>query len=152
MPDFFESLLLLKKSAIFSNVGVDDLRLVARLLDERQYFRGDTIFERNDHGDHLYIIVSGKIGISLNNDTDNSHFISTLGSGDCFGEMNLLDDLPRSATALVLEDSIVLMLDKSRLRSLILNYPEISIGMLKSMSLRLRKATHIAFEQKMPTN
>jgi len=150
VPDFFESLLLLKKSAIFSNVGTDDLRLVAKMLDERQYFKGDTIFERNDQGDHLYIIVSGKIGISQSDDPVSNHFIATLGPGDCFGEMNLLDDLPRSATAHVLEDSMVLMLGKSRLRSLILNYPEISIGMLRSMSLRLREANRVAFEQEAP--
>jgi CRP-like cAMP-binding protein len=54
--------------------------------------------------------------------------------------MNLLDDKPRSATAHALEDAVVLSLDKSRLRGLILSYPEISIGMLRSLSLRLREA------------
>ena len=150
MSDLFERLLLLKQSAIFSSVGTDDLRLVARLLDERQYFNGDRIFEINDQGDHLYIIVSGKVGISLDDDSDNDHFIATLGPGDCFGEMNLLDDLPRSATAYVIEDSVVLMLDKSRLRGLILSYPEISIGMLRSLSLRLREANRLAFAQEKP--
>jgi CRP-like cAMP-binding protein len=54
--------------------------------------------------------------------------------------MNLLDDLPRSASAHVIEDSILLVLEKSRLRGLIINYPELSLGMLKSLSLRLRQA------------
>jgi CRP-like cAMP-binding protein len=66
--------------------------------------------------------------------------VAELGAGECFGEMNLLDELPRSATVHVLEDSIMLSLEKARLRGLILNYPELSIGMLKGLSLRLRKA------------
>ena len=146
MAEYLDRLLLLKQSTLFSNVGIDDLRLVARYLDQRQYLCGDRIFEKNDSGDHLYLVVSGKIGISLNGQADD--FIATLGPGDCLGEMNLLDDLPRSATAYVIEDSDVLTLDKSRLRSLILSYPEISIGLLRSMSLRLREADRIAAERK----
>ena len=60
--------------------------------------------------------------------------------GECFGEMNLLDELPRSASADVLEDVIVLHLKKYRLRALIISYPELSLGMLRSISLRLRQA------------
>ena len=59
---------------------------------------------------------------------------------ECFGEMNLIDELPRSATAHVLEDSTLLSLEKSRLRGLVINYPELSLGMLKGLSLRLRQA------------
>ena len=150
MLDFFERLLLLKQSTLFSGVGFDDLRIVARHLDARQYFAGDRIFERDDHGDHLYLIVTGKVGISLDEKPDHSKFIAILGPGDCLGEMNLLDDLPRSATAHVVEDSTVLMLDKSRLHSMMLSYPEISIGMLRSISLRLRESNRVAFQQDVP--
>lgn len=146
MAEYYERLLLLKQSTLFSSVGIDDLRLVVKFLDMRQYFSGDRIFEKDDTGDHLYLIVSGKIGISLDGKGNGSHYIATLGPGDCLGEMNLLDDQPRSATAYVIEDSDVLLLDKSRLRCLIMSYPEISIGMLRSMSLRLREANRVAFE------
>jgi CRP-like cAMP-binding protein len=54
--------------------------------------------------------------------------------------MNLLDNQPRSASAHVLEDATTLSLDKTRLRGLMQSYPEISIGMLRSLSLRLREA------------
>lgn len=140
MSDLFERLLLLKQSPIFSLVSTDDLRVVAGVLEQKQFFTGDRIFEINDQGDHLYLLVSGKVGISIDPDPASRNFIATLGPGDCFGEMNLLDDLPRSATAHVLEDATVLTLEKSRLRGLILSYPEISIGMLRALSMRLREA------------
>jgi CRP/FNR family cyclic AMP-dependent transcriptional regulator len=140
MPDLFDRLLMLKQSPVFSLVPTDDLRQVAQALEERKFFSGDRIFEINAQGDNLYILVSGRVGISIDPDPARKNFIATLGSGDCFGEMNLLDDKPRSATAHVIEDSVVLSLDKSRLRGLILSYPEISIGMLRSLSLRLREA------------
>jgi len=140
MPDLFDRLLMLKQSPVFSLVPTDDLRQVAQALEERKFFSGDRIFEINAQGDNLYILVSGRVGISIDSDPASRNFIATLGSGDCFGEMNLLDDKPRSATAHVIEDTVVLSLDKSRLRGLILSYPEISIGMLRSLSLRLREA------------
>lgn len=140
MPDLFDRLLLLKQSPVFSMVHTEDLRQVAQALEKQEFFAGERIFEINAQGDYLYILVSGKVGISIDPDSTRMNFIVTLGPGDCFGEMNLLDDQPRSATAHVLEDSTVLALDKSRLRGLILSYPELSIGMLRSLSLRLREA------------
>lgn len=148
MPDLFDRLILLKKSPIFSMVMTDDLRVVAQAMEKQQYFAGDRIFEIGDQGDHLYIIVSGKVGISLESKSSDRSYIATLSSGDCFGEMNLLDDLPRSATAHVLEDSMVLTLEKSRLRGLILSYPEISIGMLRSLSLKVREANQRALDSR----
>jgi len=140
MPDLFDRLLMLKQSPVFSLVPTDDLRQVAQALEEQKFFSGDRIFEINAQGDNLYILVSGRVGISIDPDPASRNFIATLGSGDCFGEMKLLDEKPRSATAHVIEDTVVLSLDKSRLRGLILSYPEISIGMLRSLSLRLREA------------
>lgn len=140
MPDLFERLILLKESSIFSMVVTDDLRRVAQAMDEHRYFAGERVFEVNDMGDHLYVLVSGKVGIRIRCQRDDCLQIAELGPGDCFGEMNLLDDLPRSATAYVLEDCVALSLDKGRLRGLLLSYPEIGIGMLRSLSLRLRDA------------
>jgi CRP/FNR family cyclic AMP-dependent transcriptional regulator len=144
VSDLFDRLLLLKHSQIFSMVTTEDLRHVAGSLEQVQFFRGDRIFEINDQGDHLYLLVSGKVGISIDPNPGSKNYIATFGPGDCFGEMNLLDDLPRSATAHVLEDAVVLTLEKSRLRGLILSYPEISIGMLRAMSMRLREANRRA--------
>ena len=142
MPDIFDRLLLLKRSPVFSMVSTDDLRMVAQSLEKQEYFSGDHIFEINDQGDHLYILVSGRIGITIDKDPCSENYIALLEHGDTFGEMNLLDDLPRSATAHVLEDATVLTLEKTRLRGLIQSYPDISIGMLRSMSLRIREVNH----------
>jgi CRP/FNR family cyclic AMP-dependent transcriptional regulator len=146
MADLFDRLMLLKKSPVFSMVATDDLRMVAQALERQEYFRGDRVFEINQQGDYLYLLVSGKIGITIEQDPSSSNYIATLGPGDSFGEMNLLDDLPRSATAQVLEDSTILALEKSRLKCLIQSYPDISIGMLRSLSLRIREANNRLLE------
>jgi CRP-like cAMP-binding protein len=140
MPDLFDRLLLLKNSQIFSRVLIEDLRVVAQAMEQRQLFSGDRVFEIGDQGDHLYIVASGEIGISLDPNPESDNYIARLGPGDCFGEMNLLDGLPRSATATVLADAELLSLEKTRLLGLVRSYPDMSVGMLRSLSLRLREA------------
>jgi len=136
MPDLYEKIRLLKQSDIFSAVSTDDLRFVAASLTEKIYFPGDVIFQLNDNGTEMFIINSGKVGISLKK--TGHDFISTLSSGSSFGEMNLLDGLPRSASAIAIEESSLLTLNKSTLHGLLLSYPEISLSILKTLSLRLR--------------
>jgi CRP/FNR family cyclic AMP-dependent transcriptional regulator len=148
MTDLFDRLILLKKSPIFSMVMTDDLRVVAQAMEKQQYFAADRIFEIGDQGDHLYIIVSGKVGISLEAKSSEKSYVAMLSAGDCFGEMNLLDDLPRSATADVIEDTTLLSLEKTRLRGLIQSYPDMSIGMLRSLSLRLRDVNRKLMDEK----
>jgi CRP-like cAMP-binding protein len=143
MIDLFQRIDFLKNSDVFRTVNTDDLRLVADLLEEEQFYKGDHIFEIHDQGDYMYIVVEGKVGISL--DTSRQDYVVTRTSGDCFGEMNLIDELPRSATAIVLEDTQVLKLDKQKLRGLILSYPELGLGMLKTLSLNLRETTRKAY-------
>ena len=148
MTDLFDRLILLKKSPIFSMVMTDDLRVVAQAMEKQQYYTGDCIFEIGDQGDHLYIIVTGKVGISLESKSSDKSYVAILSAGDCFGEMNLLDDLPRSATANVIEDTTLLSLEKTRLRGLIQSYPDMSIGMLRSLSLRLRDVNQKLMKEK----
>lgn len=141
MSDLFDRILLLKKSPVFSDVLTEDLRIIAQALEKEVYLKGDHVFDINEQGDHMYLLITGRVGISTENDAKSTEYITVLGPGDCFGEMNLLDDQARSASAHVLEDSHLLSLEKGKLRGLIMNYPEISLGMLKSLSLRLRHTT-----------
>lgn len=150
MSDLIERILLLKNSPAFNQVKTEDLKVVAQSLEEETYFAGERVFDIDEHGDRMYILQKGKIGISLekNNHKNKTQYVAELDAGECFGEMNLLDDLPRSASAHVIEDSTLLALEKSRLRGLIINYPELSLGILKSLSLRLRHANLLNAEIK----
>ncbi|WP_455374949.1 Crp/Fnr family transcriptional regulator [Kaarinaea lacus] len=146
MAKIFDRILLLKNSTIFSEVAVEDLQVVAQALDTEFYVKGDRIFDINEQGDRMYMIHTGKIGISTNANPEVKEFVATLGPGEFFGEMNLLDDLPRSATAYVLEDAELFSIERGKLRNLVINYPELSFGMLKSLSMRLRNTNELLNE------
>jgi CRP/FNR family cyclic AMP-dependent transcriptional regulator len=89
-------------------------------------------------GLELYIITAGRIGISVDPDPTRQVFISELKAGDSLGEMALIDNELRSATAHVLEDTEALALDNEKFQGLLQSYPELSIGMLRALSRRLR--------------
>lgn len=140
MKSFLERLLLLKRSPLFAEVLTDDLRVVVSQLKETACFAGERIFDINDPSDQMYIVLNGRIGISLGEDPRARRFVRVLGPGECFGEMGLLDDLPRSATAHVIEDGVLLTLEKEKLRGLVIGYPGLAFGLLRSLSMRLRNA------------
>ncbi len=148
MADLFDRILFLKESSIFSKVTTDDLRYVAQALEEDVFFAGERAFDINDRGDHLYIVTEGKIGISIDPDPAKKEYIAFVGPGEAFGEMNLVDDLPRSATAHVIEDTRVLSLEKSRLGALLLSYPEIGVGIMRALSLKVRESHARTHSQK----
>jgi CRP/FNR family cyclic AMP-dependent transcriptional regulator len=135
-----ERILLLKRVPFFESLRTDQLRYIAPILEPVVWIRGEHVVLKGDPADTLYIIVSGRIGISLPDDPNSDDFVATLQDGDCFGEMGVLDDLPRSATAHALQDTEALALGKDKLHGLLLSYPELGVGMLRAMSRRLRQA------------
>jgi len=141
MADFFERIVILKSTPIFSEVSTDDLRVVVEEMQEEAYFPGEHVFEINDPSDRMYIVLTGKIGISIQRDPKVKDFVSELGPGECFGEMGSIDGSPRSGTAHVLEDSLLLYLDKLKLHGLISSYPELALGLLRGMSMRVRQTS-----------
>lgn len=140
MSDLFDRILLLKKSGLFSEVATEDLRVVAQELDEEVCFKGERVFDIGDPSDKLFIIEQGRIGISIRENPREREYIAEMEEGECFGEMGMLDDQPRSATVHVIEDVTLLALDKLKLKALLTSYPELGLGIMRSLSLRLREA------------
>ncbi|HEY5719676.1 MAG TPA: cyclic nucleotide-binding domain-containing protein [Gammaproteobacteria bacterium] len=140
MADLLQRVLLLKDSAIFGEVPSDELRVVATAMEEESYLRGDLLFEKHDYGDRMYIVTRGRVGIALNEPGEPREIIAEIGAGECVGEMAVIDGHARSATALVLEDSDFLVIDKLRLTGLLTRYPQVALGMLRGLSRRLRDA------------
>lgn len=141
MSDIFERVLLLKNLPLFSGVDTEDLRVVARALQEEMFFKGERMFDMYDSGTRMYILTGGKVGVSIHPDPTRQEFIIERGAGECIGEMGILDHQPRSATVHVLEDTPTLTLEKAHLQELIVRYPALALGILRSMSQKLREAS-----------
>lgn len=138
MSMHFERVLWLTKVPLFAYLRTDQLSRLAPLLEPVAWPKGVRVFDMGDMGLEMYILTSGRIGISVDPDLDRHVFIAELKAGDALGEMALIDNEPRSASAHVLEDTQALALDKEKLNGLLMSYPELGIGMLRALSQRLR--------------
>lgn len=111
-----------------------------------RYNEGEVIFRAGDHADCMYEIYAGRIGIYSDYKTKNEKLLSVLSSEAIFGEMGILDDMPRSATAVCLEESCVLMIRKEHFFSFFQKKPMKIIWIIQQMSLRLRNLTGLYIE------
>src|SRR5512140_1761132 len=102
---------VLKKIPLFASLSEEDLKNLTSLLRRKQLGKGELLFQQGDEGTALYIIVQGRIKISLSRRMDNVT-LAILVPGECLGEMALLDELPRSADAIALEDSQLYVLNR----------------------------------------
>jgi len=95
---------------------------------------GEILFREGDTGDHLYVIVQGEIDISAE-----GKLVDRLGEGNIIGEMALVDDRSRSATATAASDATLLPVDRERFRELVRESPDFAIQVMSIMSKRLRR-------------
>jgi CRP/FNR family cyclic AMP-dependent transcriptional regulator len=125
---------------LFSTLDKKELQMLAKSCQERTYNAGSTIFSQGDTGVGLYVVKSGKIRLTQTSSQDRAEIdLGTAGTGEVMGEMALLDDLPRSATATAEGDVDVLVLPVWEFRGVLRQHPDIALKMLAALSRRLRK-------------
>jgi CRP-like cAMP-binding protein len=123
--------------------GLDEAALerVASGTRTRRFRRGEVIFHVGDRGDALFVIASGSVKITLPSETGDEAILVTLQPGEVFGELSLLDDAPRSATAIALEPTETMVLQQDRFRHLLNTEPTIRDAVLASMAGEVRRLT-----------
>lgn len=104
----------------------------------RIYDEGKVIFNEGDYGKEMFIILDGKVKI-VKKVGNIEKVLMILEKGDFFGEMALVEDKPRSATAIAVTTCKVIAIDKNLLKNLILKNPEFAYKMIIKMSQRLRE-------------
>lgn len=105
----------------------------------RSFRKSEIIFEEGSAGAEMYLIHSGKVQLSLRRGRDRKAELAVLSPGEFFGEMALVDDSPRAATAAALEDNTQLIaLDKSRFLYMVQQQPQFALSVMHTLCQRLR--------------
>lgn len=130
----------LRRVPLFAELSPTTLDRVAALTFTRTYRRGETIFRENDPGDALYIIQTGLVRIYRVTADGREKTLAILTDGDFFGEMALVDDLPRSAVAQARDKTQVLVIYKQDFERLLAEDPHLCHAIITGLSRRLRAA------------
>jgi CRP-like cAMP-binding protein len=125
---------------LFSRLDRADLEQFAALIREKTYPKGSVILFENDPGDSLLIVREGRVKVVLVGEDGREVILAVLGVGDHFGELSLIDDQPRSAHVIAMEDAALLVLRREDFRRRVESSPAIAWALLQELSQRLRRA------------
>ncbi|MEM7594213.1 MAG: cyclic nucleotide-binding domain-containing protein [Cyanobacteria bacterium P01_A01_bin.83] len=141
-------LLLLRNIALFKNLSLDELFAIDKALSQKQVIAGESIYTEGSWGGHLYIIADGRVQMVKELDGEPEE-IKQLTTGQYFGEIALFDEAPRWDSAIAIEDSVLLCLEKKRFLSLISQRPHIVLEICRFLSQRLRETEKYMTAKKM---
>ncbi len=140
-----ESVLGLRQhSRILSNLDDGEVALLAPFLKMRKVQKGAWIFKEGDDGDYIAFILRGKIEVRRSTDLEGRPMLmAVLSEGSHLGEFSVLDDNPRSAGALAVEDAELAVLTRDALERFSADYPRAGIKIYRALgrilTIRLRK-------------
>ena len=137
---------ILKELNLFADLDDSALKILSLLFEEQEYKYGETIFEEGDVGTSMKVISQGRVRITQKADVDSQteEALKVLKTGEVFGEMALLEELPRSATVVAHTDVIILSIERRNFIKFIeqdsKNGIKIVLRLAQTLSSRLREA------------
>jgi CRP-like cAMP-binding protein len=141
-----DPLLLLRQIPLFHALNRNDGETLAALLQRRFVRKGDVLFRKGDEGMALYIVLRGKVRISMPTRQGEEITLAVLSDGDFFGEMAILDGLPRSADAAAQEESQLYVLNRKDFIAFLSRNETALRAILQALSLRLRSTDDLIHE------
>jgi CRP/FNR family transcriptional regulator, cyclic AMP receptor protein len=132
---------LLHSVPMFEQLSRGDLKAVERILHRRSYAEGEYIFHQGDPGLGMYIVEQGEVSVFIE---QSKHEIVRLTNGEFFGELGLLTDYPRIASAKAVEDTKLFGFFQPDLFSLIETRPRIGVSVVMNLSRIIAERLHRA--------
>ena len=108
-------------------------------MDSVKIAKGSILFKEGDEGEHLYVIIDGKLKLGTSSGDGRENLLSILGPGEMFGELSLFDPGPRTSTATAVTDAKLLSLGHEKVIPWLKQNPEVSLQLLTRLSQRLRR-------------
>lgn len=130
---------LLRRIWLFSELDDDDLAQIARLSRERTCLNGEVLVRQGESSGELFTVIQGRLKVASIVARGEEVLLSVIGPGEVFGELALLDDLPRSATVYAAENCRLLVVPRSSFRPLLLRMPSLGLRLLRVMAGHVRR-------------
>ena len=129
----------LEVSRLFCQLSPEEFGTLRRIAREQAFGAGQTIFEEGHKGDGLYVVKGGLVEISVLVGPNVRRVFSRIPPGDMFGEMAVLDEKPRSARAVAVNETVAYFIGREEILALLKRSSVLSQSLLREISLRLRE-------------
>ena len=127
--------------SFFSDLAEDDLAQIAEHAVLESFKRGALIITEGDSADALYVVISGRVKVFLGSDDGKEVVLTVLVPGECFGEIALLDEEPRSASVAAMEKTKLLVIRRDPFLELLQGNPILTRSMIRSLAHLVRRLT-----------
>lgn len=142
---------LLRSVPLFSDLAEDELASFSQVAVPRSFPAGTRVFHEGDRSDACYIVRSGDFRVTREHSDGRAITLATLGPGDIFGELAMLDGEVRSASVEALADGELLALPAGEVRALLGRHPDITVKLVAALVRRLRAANERISRQSFQT-
>lgn len=132
---------MLSNIPLFAGLQDDDLKAISSHAVTKTYTKNTVIINEGDESDSLYVIIAGRVKVFLSDEDGKEVILSTQEAGDYFGELALIDEAPRSASVMTLEDSKMSIISKRDFEGCLTRHPQIALLVIKGLTKRLRNLT-----------
>jgi CRP/FNR family transcriptional regulator, cyclic AMP receptor protein len=146
-----ESVELLAHVPLFSELSRQELERISRVSVARTFPAGVRVFHEGDHSDACYLVRTGDLRVTREHPDGRAIALATLGAGDIFGELAMLDGEARSASVETLTDCELLALPAADVRRLLADHPGISVKLIAALTKRLRETNERVARQSFQT-
>ncbi len=130
---------IIRRAPLFAALDDEATESLRASMQQVQLARAEVLFAEGDQGDHLYVILEGKIKLGRTKSDGRESLLAVLGPGEMFGELSLFDPGPRTATATSVGDSVLIGLGHATMQPWLMQHPEVAITLLKALARRLRR-------------
>ncbi len=129
---------LLKDLTIFHGLSDVEVKHLSKLFKQKLFRKDEAVFEIGSSNDELYVIMRGKIGVYIDKEGTRTK-VATLGAGDTFGEIAFLNQLPRTATTIAEDNSILLIIQRLHFDRIIGTEPHLGMIVFRNLALDLSR-------------
>ena len=131
----------LKDLTVFSRLESDELELVCQSSFEKYYQKGEIIFFENDDYGGLYLLVSGRVKLTMLSPEGKEKVLNILQEGDIMGEVSFFDLDPHPITAEAMEDARIVIIPREKLEDIITKKPGLALKIIESLAKKTRLLT-----------
>jgi CRP/FNR family cyclic AMP-dependent transcriptional regulator len=139
-PARMDNAAFLRSIPLFTKLDDTELQRFGELIREKNYPKGSVIVFEDDPGDSLFVVREGRVKVVLIGEDGREVILGVLGVGEHFGELSLIDDMPRSAHVIAMEETNLLVLRRDDFKRRVESNPAVAWSLLSELARRLRRA------------
>ena len=134
---------IVRRAPLFTALDDASAASLRASMETVRLAKGATLFSEGDRGEHLYVIVEGKLKLGTSSGDGRENLLSILGPGEMFGELSLFDPGPRTSTATAVTDVHLLSLGHDQVSPWVTRHPQVALHLLARLAQRLRRTNEV---------